>query len=183
MSKIVKCYNVIVKKIRLFLVNRVYVGTKEKYFEKKRRLLIKSGFEIGEGTRIVGPIQSVNPIKIGKNCWIGANLTVHGNGFVSIGDNCDLAPDIAFLTGGHSLGNHSRRAGKGESYSIQISNGVWIGARSTIGRNVTISDSSIIAACACVMQDIDSDCLVGGVPARIIRRLESEGADSENCGE
>lgn len=34
---------------------------------------------------------------IGANCWIGRNLTVHGNGSVIIGDNCDIAPDVTFL--------------------------------------------------------------------------------------
>lgn len=171
-NKIITFCRKLEKKICRFLVNKIYVGADKKNFEKKRRLLIRLGYEIGENTKVVGPILSHNPIKIGKNCWIGANLTVYGIGNVSIGDNCDLAPDIIFLTGGHNIGDHSRRAGHGQIYSIHVNDGVWIGARSTIGKNVTIADGSIIAACACVMQNVESDTLVGGVPARVIRKLD-----------
>lgn len=162
------------KCIVLFLVNKILKGTKQKHFEIKRRLLNSIGYQIGENTKVVGPIHCVHPITIGKNCWIGENFTVHGDGKVLIGDNCDLAPDVVFLTGGHEIGDRHRRAGKGQIYSIFIGSGVWIGARSTIGRNVTIADGCVVAACACVMNSVEADTLVGGVPAKVIRRLESE---------
>ena len=56
----------------LYLVNKIYVGVKA--FEKKRKLLNAIGYEIGEGTKIVGPIECTGKLKIGKNCWIGKNL-------------------------------------------------------------------------------------------------------------
>ena len=166
------------KLICTFLVNKIFRGTKTKNFEIKRKLLILAGNDIGEGTKIVGPIFSTHPIKIGKNCWIGKNFTVYGEGCVTIGDNCDIAPEVVVLTGGHEIGNSSRRAGKGQLYTVQIGDGVWIGARSTIGKNIKIANGSVVAASACVMNCVDEDTLVGGVPARIIRRLKSE-ADNE----
>ena len=156
-----------------FLVNRVYAGTESKHFEKKRRLLNAIGHDIGEGTRIVGPIQCYEKLTIGKNCWIGKNLILNGNGNVVIGDNCDIAPEVTFLTGGHEIGFHERRAGEGISYSIVVGNGVWIGARSTILGNTKIEDGAVIAACACVNKDVNADTLVGGVPAKMIRKLEN----------
>ncbi len=163
------------RRFNLYLVNRVYAGDdKPKYFEKKRRLLNKIGFEIGEGTKIVGPIFSNATLKIGRNCWIGKNFTVNGIGSVEIGDCCDIAPEVTLLTGGHEIGTHERRAGKGQKYSIRIGNGVWIGARSTILGDRTVGDGSVIAACACVNKDVGEDLLVGGVPARVIRELDHD---------
>ena len=100
------------RRIVLFMVNKVYAGTSSKHFEAKRRLLNSTvGFEIGEGTRIVAPIECTGTLKTGKACWIGKNLKVNGNGSVVIGDNCDIGPEVTFQTGGHEIGDASRRAG------------------------------------------------------------------------
>ena len=158
------------KYVSLFLVNKIYAGVK--HFEKKRKLLNSIGYEIGEDSKIVGPIDNTGKLTVGKNCWIGKNLTIHGNGEVIIGDNCDIAPDVMFLTGGHKIGDSFRRAGEGEKYSIRIGNGVWIGARSTVSGNVQIGNGSVVAACACVTKGIEENKLVGGVPAKVIRALD-----------
>lgn len=160
------------RKIVLFLVNKVYAGTSSKHFEVKRRLLNSTvGFEIGEGTRIVAPIECTGTLKIGKACWIGKNLKVNGNGSVVIGDNCDIGPEVTFQTGGHEIGDASRRAGGGIHHP-KVGSGVWIGGRSTIIGTTCIGDSCVVAGCACVVHDIEPNVLVGGVPAKVIRRLD-----------
>lgn len=152
-----------------FLVNHVYAGTR--FWETKRKLLNSIGFEIGEGTKVVAPITCSGKLIAGENCWLGRDLKIQGNGTVIIGSNCDVAPEVTFLTGGHEIGDPDRRAGKGEIYTIHIEDGCWIGARSTFGRNTTVGRGSVIAACACVMKDVCENRLVGGVPAREIRKL------------
>lgn len=156
----------------LFRVNNLLVGTKQASFEKKRKLLNKlSAFEIGEGTRIVGPIEVTGTLKTGKNCWIGKNFKVNGNGTVTIGDNCDIGPEVTFQTGGHRLGDPSRRAGEGLIFHQVVGNGVWIGGRASILNHSAIGDGVVIAGCACVTESVAPNVLVGGVPARIIRDL------------
>lgn len=153
----------------MFCVNHVLAGTFA--YPLKRRLLRSVGYEIGEGTRICGPLFCTGTLRIGRDCWIGRDLRVEGNGSVEIGDRCDLAPSVLFLTGGHAVGDRGRRAGKGEHYHICVGDGVWIGARATFVRNITVGTGSVVAACACVGKDVPEDCLVGGVPAKIIREL------------
>ena len=70
------------------------------------------------------------------------------------------------------MGDHSRRAGKGESYHITVGRGVWIGGRSTLLLNTSIGDGSMIAACACVSTDVPADTLVAGVPAKVVKEFE-----------
>ncbi len=144
----------------------------ERAFKRKRKLLRSLGFEIGEGTKIVGPLFCSGTLHIGKNCWIGKNLYVNGNGSVRIGDNCDLGPEITFQTGGHEIGSPDRRAGKGLILHQTVGNGTWIGGRATILNNVNIGNSCVIAGCACVTKDVPDNALVGGVPARIIRIMD-----------
>ena len=158
-----------------FIVNHLLAGTR--FYSAKRRLLLSIGYEIGEHTKIVGPLHSTGKLRIGENCWIGRDLTVHGNGTVVIGNNCDIAPDVTFLTGGHQIGNAERRAGAGETHQITVGSGVWIGARATILLNTVIGDGAAVAACACVTRDIPGNTLAGGVPARVIKELEDGPAE------
>lgn len=157
-----------------FCVNKLYAGTKEKYFEKKRKLLNSIGHKIGEGTKIVGPVFCTGKLIVGKNCWIGRGFTVDGNGLVVIGDNCDIAPEVSFQTGGHKISNSERRAGEGYNMNIEVGRGCWICARATILGGVTIFDGCVIASCACVNKSVRENMLVGGVPARELRILEND---------
>lgn len=150
-----------------YRVNHIYAGTR--CFEKKRRLLNSVGHSLGEGTKIVGPLFCTGRLVVGENCWIGRGLTIHGNGTVTMGSNCDIGPDVTFLTGSHELGDATRRAGKGKTFDVTVGNGVWVGARSTVMADV--GDGSAIAACACVSKAVGENVLVGGVPAKTIREL------------
>lgn len=162
------------RKTITFLVNHIFVGTRPCFFEIKRKLLNSLGHSIGEGTRIVGPIECYSNLTIGANCWIGKNLKVNGNGIIEIGNNCDLGPEVTFQTGGHAIGGYERRAGQGEAYHQVVGDGTWIGGRCTICNNVRIGNGCVIAGCACVVKDVPDNTLVGGVPAKVIRSLKDE---------
>lgn len=172
---IIRCFHLkgLHRTINLWLVNHIYAGdSKAKYFEKKRRLLIAAGVEIGEGTKVVGPIYPHGNLIIGKNCWIGKNLVVNGIGTVVIGDNCDIAPEVTFQTGGHEIGSEERRAGTGIIFNQSVGSGSWIGGRVTILNNSTIGKSCVVAGCACVVKSVPDNTVVGGVPAKVLKRLK-----------
>lgn len=38
--------------------------------------------------------------------------------------------------------------------------------------NITVGDSCVVAACACVCKDTPPNLLIGGIPAKIIKKLE-----------
>ncbi len=155
-----------------FLVNRVFGGLR--CFGIKRILLNAIGHNLGKGTRLTGPLICTGTLVAGENCWLGRNLTIHGNGVVQLGNNCDIAPDVVFLTGGHRIGAPERRAGVGESYCICVEDGCWIGARASLLGDITVGRGSVVAACACVVEDVPANTLTGGVPARRIRKLHEE---------
>lgn len=55
-----------------------------------------------------------------------------------------------------------------------IGNDVWIGANSVVLQGVKIGDGAIIGAGAVVTKDVESYSIVGGVPARLIRKRFDE---------
>lgn len=155
-------------------INTFLCGTR--FFGAKKCLLSIAGIKCGEKTKIVGPLYlgNVADVSFGNNVWVGAGFSVYGNGTVIIGSNVDIAPEVAILTGSHKIAiteNFVRRAGEGIKYQIKISDGCWIGARSTIMGNTVVGRGAVIAAGALVNKNVESDTLYGGVPAKIIRKL------------
>jgi acetyltransferase-like isoleucine patch superfamily enzyme len=57
--------------------------------------------------------------------------------------------------------------------SILIKKNAWIGAGATILPGVTIGENSIVAAGAVVTKDVPDNCIVGGIPAKFIKTIES----------
>lgn len=156
----------------MFLVNNLFAGAY--LFEVKRRLLNGIGYSLGEGTKVVGPVFCPGKLKTGVNCWLGRNLTIHGNGTVVLGDNCDIAPDVTFLTGGHGLIPQETDGEEIQNCSIRVEEGCWIGTGTTLGRHVTIGKGCMIIASSCVMKNVPENTLVGGVPARVMKKLDEK---------
>lgn len=162
------------KKCVLCIINHVFKGTRPIFYPLKRNLLNWAGFRIGKNTRVVGPIFCTADFSVGDNCWIGRNMSIDGNGFVEIGNNCDIAPNVQFYTGSHVIGNEIRRAGKGYNTRIKVGNGCWLGAASIVLPGVKIGNSVVVAAGSVIVASTPfmNDILIGGVPAKVIKILE-----------
>lgn len=143
----------------------------------KRYLLNHAGITVAHdalvngGTRFYGRGQ----VAVGSQTWVGPNCSfyTHLDAPILIGDRCDIAPDVSFITGSHEIGSAHRRAGAGWAKPIHVGDGCWIGTRVTLLGGVSVGRGSIVAAGAVVTKDVPEDSLVGGVPARLIRQLES----------
>lgn len=115
-------------------------------------------------------------LTIGSHCSIGeynhitaCNKIIIGDGlltgrYVYIGDNSH---------GGLSIEESKvppierKLQSKGE---VRIGNNVWIGDKVTILAGVSVGDNVIIAANAVVTKNIPSNCVVGGVPAKTLKK-------------
>jgi acetyltransferase-like isoleucine patch superfamily enzyme len=106
-------------------------------------------------------------LKIGKFCSIAGEVTVflggnHRTDWVTtypFSEFPDEWPEAKHITG--------HPASKGD---VVIGNDVWIGIGATIMSGVTIGDGAAIAARAVVTRDVEPYCIVGGNPARLIRK-------------
>lgn len=71
-----------------------------------------------------------------------------------------------------------------QSHPIVIKDRAWIGANATILTGVTIGRNAVVAAGAVVTKDVPDNCLVGGVPARVIKVIqqkEEKNTETENA--
>jgi acetyltransferase-like isoleucine patch superfamily enzyme len=135
------------------------------------------GVRIGERSRIFGSLDVTGPgdarrlLSVGRDTMITGPLHVDLDAEVHIGDRVHIGQDVALLTVDHEIGGPDRRCGMNRPAPIIIADGAWIGARAVILPGVTVHSGAVVAAGAVVTKDVESETLVGGVPAKLIRRL------------
>jgi maltose O-acetyltransferase len=131
-----------------------------------------AGVKIGPGTAIDGGTRiSGFGLSIGEMSYVNRGCYFDLSGRVTIGDRVFIGPGVTFLTSDHEIGQHRQRAGNIRSGSIEIGDGVWVGANAVLFPNVRIGSGAIVAAGAIVRGNVGADSLVAGVPARVIRQL------------
>ena len=81
-----------------------------------------------------------------------------------------LAPGVQIYTATHPLDATERRSVE-FAKPVTIGDDVWIGGGAIILPGVRIGSRVVIAAGAVVAKDVDDDVMVGGVPARVIKKL------------
>lgn len=108
---------------------------------------------------------------IGKFCMIASGVTFIMNGANHLTDAVSTYPFAIF-------GNGWEKAMEGKTYptkgNLVIGNDVWIGYNATIMAGVTIGDGAIIATNATVTKDVAPYSIVGGNPAKEIRKRFSD---------
>ncbi len=120
----------------------------------------------------------------GKNIYVGEdfltnyNVTILDIAPVYIGDFCMIGPNTLITTVGHPLLPKGRRAKMAQGQIVRIGNDVWIGGNCTILPGVTIGNNVVVAAGAVVSKDVPDNCVVAGVPAKIIKHLKN---DMQEC--
>ncbi|MBC8104251.1 MAG: acyltransferase [Cytophagales bacterium] len=136
------------------------------------------GIAVGRGTLIFGPLilgpqSSPRSLRIGARCFINSLVYIDAAGPVTIGDGVSIGHHVVIITSDHAIGPSAFRAGELCLRPVTIGNGSWIAAGAMILPGVTIGAGAIVAAGAVVTRDVAPDTLVGGVPARAIRDLET----------
>jgi len=111
-------------------------------------------------------------INIGKNVFVNHACTFMDRGGITLEDNVLIGPKVNLITTNHPLNPAERRSTI--SLPIVIKKGAWIGVGATILPGVTVGENSIVAAGAVVSKDVPNNTIVGGVPAKIIKSINSK---------
>lgn len=124
-------------------------------------------------------------IVIGDNVGISA-CSIRAGVSITIGNNVNIGADCLIIdTDAHPHDymkrrrNYKAKVGLAKyleeipSAPIIIEDDVWIGTRCQILKGVHIGARSIIAAGSIVTKDIPEDCVAAGIPARVIKKLNT----------
>ena len=110
-------------------------------------------------------------IHVGKNFFANYNCTIIDVAKVFIGDNCQMAPNVAIYTAGHPVHPDTRNTAYEYGKEVRIGDNVWIGGNTVICPGVTIGDCCVIGAGSVVTKDIPSWTIAAGNPCRAIREI------------
>lgn len=108
---------------------------------------------------------------VGKGAGLGVNCQIQRP--CHIGENVLMGPDVIIFTMNHAADRTDvpiGAQGMTEKRKVTIGNDVWIGQRAIIMPGVTIGDGCIVAANAVVTKNVPPYCIVGGVPAKVLKR-------------
>lgn len=136
-----------------------------------RRAIVRRGSEVGADV-VLGDFSYIS----GPRCYIES---------ARIGKFCSVARQVVIGPGDHGLstvtthpfplspayGGLARLAlSLPQKAPPVIGNDVWIGMNAIIMRGVTIGDGAIVAASSVVTHDVEPYTIVGGAPARPLKR-------------
>ena len=126
-------------------------------------LFMADGVEIGRGG-CTGPRSN---IKIGNGVGIFENTVINPSEPVEIGDNCGIGADVMIWTHGAWL--DITKGFPSDFGPVKIGKDVWLPARSIVLPNVEIGDSVVIGINSIINRSLPDGCFAAGSPCKVIK--------------
>jgi maltose O-acetyltransferase len=143
----------------------------------RARLLQAVGCAVGERTLIMSKLALIGGrvawanLVIGSDCFINQDCVFDATGPIVIGDRVSLGQGVLITTSAHATDQPEQRAGRLEPKPVRIGDGAWVASRAVILPGVHVAEGAVVCAGAVVTGAVPAHTMVGGVPARVIRRL------------
>lgn len=148
---------------------------------KRGELLREMLGSCGENVTVQQPVSILygKHTSVGSDVFINGGCTLQDSARITIGDRVVIAPDVKLYCGEHAVDAIQRwkRDASGvlklvtTTRPISIGSDVWIGGGVTVLPGVTIGSNVVVGAGAVVTRNVPDNCVVAGVPARVIREL------------
>lgn len=129
-------------------------------------------------------------INIGRRCRLSSRISIgeglsigdyaYISGILNIGDHVLIAPRCVFLGLNHLYNEETFEISGSKSEPIIIGSYAWIGYGVKILSGVSVGEHAIIGAGAVVTKDVEPYSVVGGVPAKIIKKKTDKNKKSDN---
>lgn len=127
-----------------------------------QNIIVKNKCYIGDGSKL----------SVGDNTQLGQNARLGGP--IKLGSYVMMGPDVVIMGVTHDISDLSKPMVDPTNPSLEkpvtIGNNVWIGTRAIIMPGVCIGDNSIIGAGAVVTKSFGPNSVIGGVPAKLLKR-------------
>ena len=173
------------RKVDSWLIKRLF-RRKGGVIKKPLSLIGHSSFEIGEKVRIKDFAtiecykrfgdQQLNPkLVLGDGVVIGPMLTMYVTEKLVIGKNTIIAHNATIVTENHGTNPELEEPFMSQYLSskpVTIGSNCWLGSNVVILPGTSLGDNCIVAANAVVNKSFPDNVLIGGVPAKILKKYD-----------
>lgn len=139
-----------------------YWFVKKLLLECGENVVVKNKCYFGNGTKL----------KVGSFSQLGQNSRLTGP--ITLGSHIMMGPDVVMMAVTHDVSDLSKTMVDPSNPAIVnpiiIGNNIWIGTRVIIMPGVNIGDNSIIGAGAVVTKSFPENSIIGGIPAKLIKQ-------------
>ena len=123
--------------------------------------------------------------KVGNNCYIASDIVitlnfVHNRGILKIGNNVSIGNRCVLVVVSFPNFSNIKNLLSYKERIIIIEDDAWVGTGAIILPGVTIGKSSVVAAGAVVTKNVEPYTIVGGNPAKLIKRINNDGNSCQN---
>lgn len=139
-------------------------------FNKWRNfILVLFGAKIGKGSIVYASVKIWAPwnLSVGKYVCLGEDVDCYNQGKITIGDNTTVSQKSYLCASSHDISDVKNNL---LLKPIVIKDQVWVAANSFIGPGVQIEQGAVVGATASVFKNVDSWTVVGGNPAKFIKK-------------
>ncbi|MES2266921.1 MAG: acyltransferase [Bacteroidota bacterium] len=142
------------------------------FFNKIRTSLAGNFLKVGQNCKIQPRVNfgDGNEIEIGDHCMINEDVYIQK---AVIGNYVMIAPNVAIYSSTHIFDDINIPMvlqGKTIDAGCIIEDNVWIGRNVVIMPGITIGTGSIVGAGSVVTKNVEQYSIVGGVPAKLLRK-------------
>jgi acetyltransferase-like isoleucine patch superfamily enzyme len=119
-------------------------------------------------------VQDPKTIQFGKRVWVSFAVSggcyVQGANGIILGDDTIFGPGVKIVSSNHDVTDLNRWI---PTDPIRIGKHCWIGANAVILPAVSLGDRCVVGAGAVVTKSFPAGSVIGGVPARLLKQVES----------
>lgn len=152
--------------VNVTLFRLIIGGPYTKYI--RNSLLRLFGAEISKEALVYSTADVFAPwnLKMGRAC-IGPHVSVYNKDMIEVGDNSVVSQGTYLCSAGHGIESLMLPL---KTAPIVIGNNVWVAADAFIAPGITIGEGAVVGARAVVVKDVEPWTVVGGNPAKVIKK-------------
>lgn len=139
-------------------------------FNRWRIFLLRLfGARIGAGCKIHASAKVWAPwnLEVGQRTAIGPGATCYNPGKIVLGNKVTISQGAHLCAASH---DYTKKEHPLITGTIEVKDFAWVAAEAFISMGVTVGEGAIIAARGCTVKDVEAWTIVGGNPARFIKK-------------
>ena len=145
----------------------------------RRMLLMLFGAKVHARANVYASVRIWAPwmLQMDEGACLGPHVNCYNQALVRLENNAIVSQGGTLCTAGHTTDVPNNAENGLIVASIIIRKNAWIGMQAYVNMGVDVGEGDVVGARAAVFKDVEAGTVVGGNPAKMIKRLTNREAD------